>query len=75
MAKKKVRRVVKKPEKIKKIEMSRDIPRISKNKADGIMAIMAAVLVILISILNKEVALIIAAVLMVLFAAYKLLKG
>ncbi len=75
MAKKKLKRAVHKPriKDIKKIEMNRDIPGLSRNKGDGIMAIMAAVLVILTSILNKEIAVILAVILMVLFAAYKLI--
>ena len=47
---------------------------LSVNKSDGIMAIMAAVLVVLIGILNFEVSAIVATVLMVLFGIYKLFK-
>ncbi len=47
---------------------------LSRNKADGIMAIMAAVLVILTSLLDYKSAVIIAAILMIFYAAYKLIR-
>lgn len=58
-----------------KIEIKRKkIEQIPNDKADGMMALMSAVLVILISILNTKVSSITAVILMILFAAYKLLK-
>ncbi len=51
-----------------------EIKGLSKNKADGIMAIMAAVLVILTSMLDYKTAVIIAAIMMILYAAYKLIR-
>jgi hypothetical protein len=47
---------------------------LSMNKSDGIMAIMAAVLVVLTAILDLKISAILAVVLMVLFGIYKLFK-
>ena len=47
---------------------------LSRNKSDGIMAIMAAVLVILTAILDTKISAILAVILMVLFGIYKLFK-
>lgn len=44
------------------------------DKSDGIMAIMAAILVILTAILDPKVSAILAIVLMILFGGWKLLK-
>ena len=47
---------------------------LNKDKSDGIMAIMAGVLVLLTAILDTKISAILAVVLMVLFAGYKLIK-
>lgn len=74
MAKKKnVKNKVIKREVVNKIERSR-VAGLSGGKGDGIMALMAAVLVILTSILDPKVSAILAVILMILFAGYKLLK-
>lgn len=70
MAKKKVRI---KREVQRKVEMKRDMPKLSKDKAEGIMAIMAVVLIVLSAILDQKVSLTIAVVLMIMYAAYKLI--
>jgi len=48
--------------------------RLNKDKSDGIMAIMAAVLVILTAILDPQISATLAIILMILFGGYKLLK-
>jgi hypothetical protein len=47
--------------------------RLNIDKSDGIIAIMAAVLVTLIAILDKTYSLIAAVLMMIVFAAYKLI--
>jgi hypothetical protein len=47
---------------------------LSMDKSEGLMALMAAVLVVLTYILDAKVSAILAVVLMVVFAGYKLLK-
>jgi len=57
-----------------KAQIAGDKKRLPRDKAEGIMAVMSAVLVILSAMLNPMISVIISIVLMVLFAAYKLLK-
>ncbi len=71
--KKNIKQKIIKREFVHNIDAS-EIRGLSKNKADGIMAIMAAVLVILTSMLDYKSAVIIAAILMILYAAYKLIR-
>jgi len=73
MAKKKSVKNVKRGKQVNKALRS-ERTGLSRGKADGIMALMAAVLVILTSILDAKVSAILAIILLIIFAGYKLLR-
>lgn len=59
---------------VEKIHVVNKRKGMDKDKAEGIMAIMSAVLVLLSAMLNPMVSVIISLILLVLFASYKLFK-
>ena len=72
--KKVVKRVVKRQAPVQMVRVHPvERSRLNTDKSDGIIAIMAAVLITLISILNKDYAIIAAILMMIAFAAYKLI--
>jgi hypothetical protein len=78
MAKKKVKRKsVENKREVVPIHTRKEITpkrRLSIDKSDGIIAIMAAILVTLIAVLNFKYSVIAAVFMMIIYAAYKLFK-